>query len=108
MRFEIRYYHPSVFKAIEAWPNDLYASFIRLYGLLEEHGPELGMPHSKAMGEGLFELRPKGGATNGRGFYCYLKGRRIVIVHAIIKKTQQTPDKELKLARKRVKEVQSD
>ncbi len=106
MRFEIRYYHPSVLKAIEEWPNDLYASFIRLYGLLEEHGPELGMPHSKAMGNGLFELRPKSSDEIGRAFYGYLKERRVVIVHAFIKKTPQTPDKEIQLARKRVKEVQ--
>jgi len=28
-----------------------------------------------------------------------------VVVHAFIKKSQQTPDKELKLARKRAKEL---
>jgi phage-related protein len=33
-------------------------------------------------------------------------GRRIVVVHAFIKKTQKTPDMALKLARKRVKELQ--
>jgi phage-related protein len=31
--------------------------------------------------------------------------RRIVVLHAFIKKTQQTPDRELKLARKRQKEL---
>jgi len=40
----------------------------------------------------------------GRAFYCFLIGKRVVIVHAFIKKTQQTPDRELKLARKRAKE----
>jgi phage-related protein len=34
-----------------------------------------------------------------------LVGKRIVVLHAFIKKTQQTPDKELKLARKRLKEL---
>lgn len=33
-------------------------------------------------------------------------GKRVVVLHAFIKKTQQTPDKELKLARKRLKELQ--
>ena len=41
----------------------------------------------------------------GRVFYCFLVGRRVVVVHAFIKKTQQTPDKELKLARTRIKEI---
>jgi phage-related protein len=31
--------------------------------------------------------------------------RRVVVIHAFIKKSQQTPDKELKLARKRAKEL---
>jgi phage-related protein len=31
---------------------------------------------------------------------------RIVVVHAFIKKTQETPDKEIKLARNRAKELQ--
>jgi phage-related protein len=33
-------------------------------------------------------------------------GKRITVLHAFIKKTQQTPDRELKLARKRLKELQ--
>ena len=57
------------------------------------------------MGEGLFELRPRGKAGIGRAFYCFLVGRRVVVAHAFVKKTQQTPDKELKLARKRMREI---
>jgi phage-related protein len=34
-----------------------------------------------------------------------LMGRRAVVLHAFVKKSQQTPDRELKLARKRMKEV---
>jgi len=30
------------------------------------------------------------------------------VLHAFIKKAQQTPDRELKLARKRMKELQDD
>jgi phage-related protein len=48
------------------------------------------------------------GSGIGRAFYCFLLGQRIVVVHAFIKKTQETPDKELKLARKRVKELRND
>ncbi len=73
--------------------------------LLVEFGPQLRMPHSKAFGEGLFELRPKGKAGIGRAFYCFLVGKRVVILHGFIKKSQQTPDRELKLAKKRMKEI---
>ena len=39
-------------------------------------------------------------------FYCFMVGKRVIVLHAFIKKTQQTPDRELKLARKRLKEMQ--
>ena len=55
---------------------------------------------------GLFELRPRGRAGIGRAFYCFMVSKRVVVLHAFIKKTQQTPDRELKLARKRLKELQ--
>ena len=34
-------------------------------------------------------------------------GKHVVVLHAFIKKTQQTPERELKLARKRLKEIQN-
>ena len=75
--------------------------------LLADHGPDLRLPHSRALGNGLFELRPRGKVGIGRAFYCFLVGRRVVIVHAFVKKTKQTPNRELKVARKRVKELLS-
>jgi phage-related protein len=57
------------------------------------------------MGDGLFELRPRGRSGIGRALYCFLAGKKVVVVHAFIKKTQQTPDRDLKLARKRMKEI---
>jgi phage-related protein len=104
--FDVEYFHPRVLAEIESWPVDVLADYARLVELLVEHGPDLRLPHSRALGGGLFELRPRGRSGIGRAFYCFLIGRRIVVVHAFVKKTQQTPDKELKLARKRVKELQ--
>ena len=43
----------------------------------------------------------------GRAFYCFMVGKRVTVLHAFIKKTQQTSDHELKLARKRLKELQN-
>ena len=105
MPYEIEYFHPRVLAEIESWPVDVLADYARLIELLAEHGPNLRLPHARAMGEGLFELWPRGRSGIGRALYCYLVGKRIVIVHSFIKKTQQTPDKELKLARKRLKEL---
>ena len=107
MAFQINYFHERVLLEIESWPLDVLADYARLLELLVEHGPSLRLPHSRAFGEGLFELRPKGRSGIGRAFYCYLHGKQVVVLHAFIKKTQQTPDNELKLARKRLKEVQN-
>lgn len=66
------------------------------------------MPYTEAMGEGLFEIRARGVEGIGRAFFCTLVGRRIVILHSFIKKTQKTPKKELEIARQRMIEVKSN
>ena len=40
-----------------------------------------------------------------RVFYCTLVGRRIVMLHQFIKKSEKTPRKELEIAKRRMKEV---
>ena len=106
MTFEIEYFHERVLAEIESWPVDVLADYVRLVELLAEYGPNLRLPHSRAFGDGLFELRPRGRSGIGRAFYCFRVGRRVVVLHAFIKKSQQTPERELKLARKRLKELQ--
>ena len=105
MPYSIEYFHPRVLAEIEAWPADVLADYARLVELLMEHVPNLRLPHSRAFGDGLFELRPKGRSGIGRAFYCFLLSRRILVLHAFVKKSHQTPDRELKLARKRLKEI---
>lgn len=105
MTYEIEYFHERVLAEIESWPVDVLADYARLVELLAGHGPSLRLPHSRAFGDGLFELRPRGRSGIARAFYCFLVGKRVVVLHAFIKKTQQTPDREMKLARKRMKEV---
>lgn len=108
MAFQIEYFHERVLAEVESWPVDVLADYARLVELLSEYGPSLRLPHSRAFGGGLFELRPRGRMGIGRAFYCFAVGKRIVVLHAFIKKTQQTPDRELKLARRRLKELQDD
>jgi len=107
MAFEIEYFHERVLAVVESLPVDVLADYARLVELLIDHGPSLRLPHSRALGDGLFELRPHGRAGIGRAFYCFMVGKHVVVLHAFIKKTQQTPDRELKLARKRLKEIQN-
>lgn len=59
------------------------------------------------MGDGLFELRLKSAEGIARVFYCTLVGKRILVLHHFIKKTDKTPAKELDLARRRKKEIEN-
>jgi phage-related protein len=69
-----------------------------------EFGPDLRMPHTRAMRMGLFELRLKSREGMGRVIYCTLVDRKIVMLHQFVKKTDKTPPNELALARKRMKD----
>lgn len=73
------------------------AKVLRTIELLEEFGNNLGMPHSRHMADGLLELRIRG-TREIRIFYCFHKNKA-VLLHACIKKTQKTLDKELVRAR---------
>jgi phage-related protein len=105
MPWIIDYYSEEVRLQIEAMPVGIRASYARLTNLLEEFGLDLRMPHSRAMGGGLFELRPKGREGIARVFYCMKVGRKIVMLHSFIKKTNETPKRELDLAHRRQKEI---
>lgn len=105
MPYSVDYFNARVRNEIDQWPVGVLADYARRVELLIEFGPDLRMPHSRAMGDGLFELRPRGREGIGRAVYCFVVGERVVVLHAFVKKTQATPERELKLARKRMKEV---
>ena len=53
MNYTVEYFHPLVKAEIEDWPVGLLADFARIVELLMEFGPNLHMPHSRALG-GVF------------------------------------------------------
>jgi phage-related protein len=57
------------------------------------------------MGEGLFELRPRGREGIARIFYCMKVGKKIIMLHSFIRRTNETPKRELEIARRRQREV---
>ena len=107
MNWTIHFFNASVQKNIREWPVGIYADFLRLTQLMQEYGADLRLPHSRAMGQGLFELRCKGREGIGRAFYCMVIGQEIVILHSFIKKTQETPIEHLRIARLRLKQVKN-
>ena len=105
MSWIIDYFSEEVRLEIDTLPVGIRASYTRLTELLEEFGLELRMPHSRAMGGGLFELRPRGREGIARVFYCMKVGRKIIMLHSFMKKTNETPKRELNIARRRQREV---
>jgi phage-related protein len=105
MDFTIDYYSESVQEQILDLPDTLAARYIVLTRRMVAIGPNLGEPHTKAFGDGLFELRLKGAEGIARVFFCTQIGKRIVILHSFIKKSDRTPQRELDVAHTRLKEI---
>jgi len=89
---------------IENQDKFTYAKAMRMLDLLKEHGPNLGMPYSKYMKDGLYELRVRG-KSEARIFYIFQIENTVVLLHAFKKKGQKTPTKELHIALQRKKEL---
>lgn len=79
------------------------AKIARGIDLLEEFGPQIGMPYVRHLGEGLWELRVPFGGQSFRLLF-FVKGNILIVVHAFPKKTSRTPLKELNTAAVRIKD----
>ena len=90
---------------ILALPAGHVARFVRYAERMEAWGPDLGMPHTRAMGGGLFELRVQAVEGIARLFFCATTDRRIVFVHSFVKKTGKTPSRGLAIARRRMRQA---
>jgi phage-related protein len=101
----VAFYSARVETEILDLPAGFVARFVRYAERMEIYGPDLGMPHTRAMGDGLFELRIKSMEGIARVFYCTIIDRRIVFLHQFVKKTERTPPNELRVARQRMSEV---
>jgi len=101
----VTFYSKEVKNEIAKFPMGILAKYARLTALMEDYGPNIGMPHTKHVGKGLVEMRLKAVEGIARIFYATVVHQEIVILHSIIKKTNKTPKKDLELAYKRLWEV---
>jgi phage-related protein len=105
MEYAITYFSEAVQEQILNLPDTLAARYIVLTRRMIAVGPNLGDPHTKVFGGGLFELRLKGAEGIARVFFCTLVGQRVVMLHSFIKKSAKTPRRELDIAAARLKEI---
>jgi phage-related protein len=103
-------FHEKALEALRAFPEDARRKTGKAIRDLQR-GLVVQMPLSRPMpsvGVGVAEIRAREPTGIYRTFY-YLKSKRGVIVfHAFVKKTQKTPQHEIKLARQRLMEMLYD
>lgn len=100
-------FHPKARAAIQEFPEDIRRELGKaIYDL--QNGETLKLPLSRPMssiGIGVEELRVKDRSGVYRAFYFTRLADRVVIFHAFMKKTQQTPKHDIDLGKKRLKEI---
>jgi len=108
MNWNIKYFNSDVTDKILSLPDGLQARYFKLTDMMLIHGSNLGLPHTKSLSDGLFELRLKNKEGIGRVFYCTKINKTIIMLHCFVKKSQKIPKKEIDIARKRLKEVKEN
>lgn len=106
--WKINYYNEKTQDDILAWPKKTVQRYLRIADLIKVEGPNLGMPFTKALGNGLFEIRVQAVEGIGRAFFCCIDRKQIMVLHAFIKKTQKTPNQELQIAKQRMQEIKNE
>ena len=100
---EIIFFNKSSQKFFESLGISIRPRVAKTFELLEQYANELGMPHSKALGGGLFELRIVG-IVSTRFIYAFYSGK-IWILHGFVKKSNRIPQQEIGYARTQLKKL---
>lgn len=70
-----------------------------------EFGWPVGMPLSRSLGAGLFEIRSDISDRRIARVLFGVVNRKMVLLHAVIKKTQKLPESDRDLAKRRLREI---
>jgi phage-related protein len=98
---------PQCLKEIAEFPEDIRGNLADALARLDE-GQFLMMPLSRPMpsiGKGMNELRFRDRAGIYRVLYVLAGAGTIYLIHAFIKKAQKTPQQNIDLAKRRLKEI---
>ena len=79
------------------------AKIYRHIDLLQDFGLSLGQPYvEKLAGSDVWELKIRHSSNRYRILYFAFSGRRFILLHAFLKKTNITPKNEIKIAEVRM------
>jgi len=106
MPWRVETLNAAVDAELEALPADMRARFVRIADLIVAVGlGRVGMPHVRHLTGPLWEMRMTGRDGISRAVYVVVRESRVVVVRVFVKKTRQTPRREIELALERAKEV---
>lgn len=97
---KIQFFDDDLERFLQNLEKSTIAKVLHTIDLLERFGNDLGMPHSKKIGDRIFELRVRG-KQEIRILFTYHK-QSAVLLHGFVKKSQQIPQKELRLAQQKL------
>ena len=84
------------------------ARLVRISNLIAAVGLEpIGLLHVRPVQMPLWEMRRSGQSGIARALYVTARAKRVVILRAFVKKTQKTPNSEIRLALERAKQLKS-
>jgi phage-related protein len=84
-------------------PDGAIAEILHVLKLLRQFNITLGMPYVRKIDKsGLRELRIKHGSDIFRIFFFAYKGKKFILLHAILKKEDKTPGSDKLLAIERM------
>ncbi len=85
-------------------PSGTRAKVVKLIALLSEQGVLLKEPYTRQIRGKLRELRVHDHLGHVRVFYFTFTGRRFILLHGFLKKTDKTPVREIEIAEKRMRD----
>jgi len=77
----------------------MFAKLIRAIDVIKAGGTSVREPYSKHLDDGIFEVRAKVSTNISRVLYFFYTGKRFILTHGFIKKTQKTPQSEINRAK---------
>ena len=106
MTWTVEILNAAVVAELDELPVDIRAKMVRILDLMVAVSPQrMREPHVKPLGDKLWEMRMTGRDGIARAIYTLVHERRIIILHAFVKKTRKTPAAAIHLATKRAEEI---
>ena len=107
MKWRVEILNQSVLEELDTLPPDMRAKLDHIVRMIEELGlHQVREPYIKHLRDKVWEMRIRGRDGIARAIYVTMRERRIVILHAFVKKTRKTPVTAIRTALTRMRELE--